>query len=121
MPTTIILVFSLLAQMGTSDVVSPIGPSSGNTTSGGFGGLDRSAANLGDSQGPFSGSTPPLSTGSESTGSSTTSTGTTSGTTTSTGTSSPSIPITGASGSGYGGGSTSPGTGIGGGTTGGMR
>ena len=114
MPSTIILVFSLLAQLG-GDVTSPIGPSSGNTTSGGLGGLDRSAANLGDSQGPFGGGVP-INTGSE-TGKSEGTSDSDTGTSTAPSTSSD-VPISGASGSGFGGTTSTRGAGIGGG---GMR
>jgi len=113
MTSTIILVFSLLAQLGPGDVTSPIGPSSGNTTSGGFGGLDRSAANLGDSQSPFGGS-PPLNTGSETRASDGTS-GSAPGTSTAPSPSSD-IPVSGANGSGFGGTTTTRGAGIGGGS-----
>ena len=114
MTSAIILVFSLLAQLGPGDVTSPIGPSSGNTTSGGLGGLDRSAANLGDSQSPFGTSTPPLNTGSE-----TSTSGGTSGSAAGTSTipsSSSDIPVSGANGSGFGGTTTTRGAGIGGGS-----
>ena len=116
MPSPIILVFSLLAQLGPGDVTSPIGPSSGNTTSGGLGGLDRSATDLGDSQGPFGGGAPPLNTGSETRGSDGTS-GSAAGTSTIPSPSSD-IPVSGANGSGFGGTTTTRGAGIGGG---GMR
>ena len=115
MTGTIVLALSLLAQLGSGDVVSPIGPTSGNTTSGGTGGLDRSDANLEDSHPPFTSGAAPISTGSESTGSgsSTSSSPSSTGSTgsTSSGTAA-SMPL-GAGGTGTSGGITS-GTGIGG-------
>ena len=113
MTGTIVLALSLLAQLGSGDVVSPIGPTSGNTTSGGTGGLDRSDANLEDSHPPFTSGAAPISTGSESTGSSTSTSPSSTGSTgsTSSGTAA-SMPL-GAGGTGTSGGITS-GTGIGG-------
>jgi hypothetical protein len=120
MTSTLIFVFSLLAQLGPGDVASPIGATSGNTTSGGLGGLNRSDANLGDSGGPFTGGATPMSTGSENSAPAGTSGSTTSGTSTAGGTSTD-IPITGATGASGVSGGTSSSTGIGGSTTGGMR
>jgi len=112
MTSTIIFVFSLLAQIGPGDVTSPIGPSSANTTSGGYGGLDRSAANLGDMNAPFTGSDAMKSAGSSDTSSPSSSSGTSPA-----GTSSETPTATGASAVGGG---TSGGTGIGS-STGGLR
>jgi hypothetical protein len=127
MISSTILALSLFAQLGSGDISSPIGPTSGNTTSGGLGGLDRSDVKLGGSDGPFTGGSGSMSTGgstsSAATGASTTSA---SGTTGSTGSGSAAeIPATGAAPGAVNGtaSGTASGTGIGGGTngTGGMR
>lgn len=116
MISTTVLALSLLAQLGSGDISSPIGPTSGNTTSGGFGGLDRSDV-LGSPQARSPGNP----SGSETSGS-TSSNGATgsSGAATSN-----EIPMTGAAPAASGGtaSGTTSGTGINGGTTasGGMR
>ena len=120
MISTTILALSLLAQLGSGDISSPIGPTSGNTTSGGYGGLDRSDANLGKADGPSAGG------GSTSAAGSGASTSASSGATGSSGAgTSNEIPLSGgapsaATGTASG---TPSGTGISGGTngSGGMR
>ena len=127
MISSTILALSLFAQLGSGDISSPIGPTSGNTTSGGLGGLDRSDVNLGGSNGPFTGGSGSMSTGSTSGAATSAATSTSaSGTTGSAGSGSAAeIPMTGAAPGAVNGtaSGTASGTGIGGGTsgTGGMR
>jgi hypothetical protein len=120
MISTTILALSLLAQLGSGDVSSPIGPTSGNTTSGGFGGLDRSDV-LGSPLG-----SPQARSSSNPGGSETSGSASSNGATGSSGAGTSSeIPMTGAAPNAGGGtaSGTTTGTGINGGTnaSGGMR